>query len=123
MTEILLLMYFLTLFSIFFYLDQSMGSITGYSMLSYLILLATGTGGIFIGTQFPLVAQIFQEDSHKMAETAGIIYCLDLLGAWSAGIIVSLYLIPLLGMTFTIMIFILFKVGSCLLLLVARKKS
>lgn len=123
MTEFSQLIYFIALLASFLYLDQTGGTITDYTILSYLILLATGLGGFITGTQFPLAGQIFQRDRYKMAETAGIIYGLDLLGAWFAGIIVSLYLIPLLGMINTIMIFILFKAGSGLLLFLAGKKS
>jgi predicted membrane-bound spermidine synthase len=97
------------------------GSITTYNIMPILILFMTGLGGFTIGSQFPLAGQLFKEKNADSIKAAGILYSLDLLGAWSAGIIVSLFLIPILGMVDTILVFIIAKTGSVFVFFISSK--
>jgi len=121
MTELGLLVYLFLVLLVFFQLHQTTASMIIYNILPVLILIITGLGGVVIGSQFPLAGQIFKEKDANLIKAAGTIYSLDLLGAWSAGIIVSLFLVPILGMTDTLLVFLIINIGSTMVLYMSNK--
>jgi predicted membrane-bound spermidine synthase len=61
------------------------------------------------------------DDPHKLTKTAGIIYAVDLMGAWTAGMIVTLILIPIVGIFKTCILLLFIKTGSTLIFKLAKK--
>ncbi len=118
-TEISLIGYFLLLLATIVTFNQTDTNMMAIKFIPAFILFMTGLCGFTMGSQFPLAGRMFHQKSHNTTLAAGITYSLDLLGAWFAGMIVSLYMIPLLGMVDTILIFIIIKAGSMLVLLIA----
>ena len=61
--------------------------------LSPLFFLLSGICGYLVGLEFPLANKIYKSNT----KTAGLLYALDLFGAWLAALIVSVALVPVIG--------------------------
>lgn len=67
--------------------------------------------GYLVGSEFPLVNKIYAQDKTRI-KTAGILYALDLLGAYLAALIVSVALVPVVGILKTCILLALLKIIS-----------
>jgi spermidine synthase len=119
--EYLFVIYFGLLTIFFFFLDSRQIPDFFQSIPQYIVLLITLFCGTFVGIQFPLANKLYLDDPHKLTKTAGIIYAVDLMGAWAAGMIVTLILIPIVGIFKTCVLLLFIKTGSTLVFKFARK--
>jgi len=83
-----------------------------YSFLPFLVLLFTFFCGYMVGVQFPVANKLYLDDPNNLTKTAGVIYASDLTGAWAGGILITLILIPILGIIETAIILFTIKLGS-----------
>jgi predicted membrane-bound spermidine synthase len=77
--------------------------------------------GVFPGMEFVLAGKIYLKERKDVGETAGLLYCADLLGSWLAGILGGIVFLPVLGLFNTCMAVIILKLCNLALLIVARK--
>lgn len=81
-----------------------------------LILALNALGGFMVGLEFPVASRIYSEE-HRLGETAGIMYGMDLVGAFWGSILFSVALLPSLGITGSCWLVGILKVGSFALVL------
>ena len=83
-----------------------------YALLPFLVLLFTFLCGTLVGAQFPVANILYLDNPQNLTKTAGVIYASDLVGAWAGGIVITLFLIPILGTIETAIILFIIKLGS-----------
>jgi spermidine synthase len=100
------------------------GSFLGGSGWSQGILLVmNAAGGFLVGSQFPLANQMLLKGRDKTKGSAGILYASDLVGAFLGSIVVSVALIPVLGILRTCLLAAVLKLGSLLLVAALPSRS
>ncbi len=77
------------------------------------LLLLNGVAGFLVGAQFPLANKIWLKG--RESQGGGVLYASDLVGAFLGAILVSVLLIPVLGIPATCLLAALIKLGSLLL--------
>ncbi len=86
----------------------------------FIFFILSAISGYLVGSEFPLANRIYsQGKTHTQA--AGILYALDLAGAWFSALIVSIALLPVIGILKTCVLLLVLKIIS--LTLVASSKS
>jgi spermidine synthase len=85
------------------------------SMIPGVLLLLNAVAGFLVGAQFPLANKIWLKGSESRGP--GVLYASDLVGAFLGAILVSVVLIPLLGIQDTCLLAALIKLGSLLLVI------
>jgi predicted membrane-bound spermidine synthase len=88
-----------------------------------LLLLLNAGGGFLVGSQFPLANRMLIGGRDKLKGSVGILYASDLVGAFIGSIVVSVVLIPVVGMTRTCLLAAVLKLGSMLLALTLTRGS
>lgn len=79
--------------------------------------LLNGVAGFLVGAQFPLANELLQQESETTGRSAGFLYAADLAGAFLGSLVVSVVLIPVLGIVQTCYLVLIIKLGSMLVLL------
>lgn len=82
---------------------------------SFFFFLLSAVSGYLVGSEFPLANKIYSQD--KQSKAAGILYALDLSGAWFAALIVSFALVPVIGIIKTLILLIGLKTISWLMVI------
>lgn len=78
---------------------------------SFIFFLLSGLSGYLVGLEFPLANKICGQDkSHT--KTAGILYALDLSGAYLAALLISVALVPVIGILKTCVLLAVLKIIS-----------
>ncbi|MBA7642357.1 hypothetical protein ES703_50048 [subsurface metagenome] len=80
-----------------------------------IIFVISLVSGILVGSEFPLANKIYLKDTKRVGEVAGGLYACDLLGAWLGALIVSIWLIPVLGIVSTCILIASLKIASLIL--------
>ena len=75
----------------------------------YLIIVLSIISGLLTGYQFPLANRLYLAGHPSILYSAGTLYAADLAGAWLAGILVTLLMIPVLGLVNTAIILLCLK--------------
>ncbi len=88
-----------------------------------LLLLLNAVGGFLVGSQFPLANKMLLQGREKVKGSAGILYASDLVGAFWGSIVVSVVLIPVMGMTRTCLLAGVLKLGSLMLVAALPSRS
>jgi spermidine synthase len=84
-----------------------------------ILLALNALAGFLVGMEFPLASKMYRRVS--VSETAGILYASDLVGAFLGSLLVSVMLLPALGVLETCLLVAVLKLGS--LVLVATMPS
>ena len=87
------------------------------SLIQGLLPLSSVVAGFLVGSQFPLANRMWLRRGQEDGSAAGILYACDLVGAFAGSIVVSVILIPVLGILETCFVAAILK--ACSLLLVA----
>ncbi len=87
--------------------------------LSFIFFILSAVSGFLVGSEFPLANKIYWQDK-VYTKTAGMLYALDLIGAWLAALIVSVALVPVVGILNTCILLLVLKTIS-LVLVVSSK--
>ncbi|MFA5147395.1 MAG: hypothetical protein WC515_08465 [Candidatus Omnitrophota bacterium] len=82
---------------------------TAKTPILFFVLLAAS--GFFVGAEFPLANRIALR-GRGAADTAGMLYALDLAGSWLAALLVSAALVPLVGIPGVCSILVCVKIPS-----------
>ncbi len=78
-----------------------------------ILLTLNALAGFLVGVEFPLASKMYRRVS--ISETAGILYASDLLGAFLGSLLVSVMLLPALGVLETCLLVAVLKLGSLVL--------
>jgi spermidine synthase len=84
-------------------------------VVTWMLLLLNGVGGLLVGLQFPLSSQLHLSAHGAVSHTAGVLYAADLVGAFFGAIAVGIALLPALGATGTCFFVVALKLCSLLL--------
>jgi predicted membrane-bound spermidine synthase len=76
-----------------------------------------------VGAQVPLANRLWLAHSGSQPGREGVLYASDLVGAFLASILVSVFLIPVLGIPATCLLAALLKTGSLLLVATAGPRA
>ncbi len=87
-----------------------------------LLLLLNALGGFMVGVEFPLASRIYSE-RRGVSEAAGIIYGMDLAGAFLGSVLYSVALLPSLGLAGSCWLVGLLKLGSFTLALLGLRRT
>jgi spermidine synthase len=111
-TEVYIVSYMLVLFAFYLFSEHIQHSDIFLTLFQYVLLILAIICGFLVGVQFPLANKLFLDKWAHLTKTAGTLYALDLLGAWLGSIIISLVLIPILGIIKTCFIILFIKLLS-----------
>lgn len=78
---------------------------------SFVFFLLSAISGYLVGLEFPLANKIYGQDK-GYTKTSGMLYALDLSGAWLAALVVSIALVPVIGIFKTCMLLLILKAIS-----------
>lgn len=76
--------------------------------------------GFIGGFQFPLGSKIYLEDRKEIGYTAGITYGIDLFGSCLGVLLISAFILPVLGIAKTCLVTAIVNLGSLILIVKAR---
>ncbi|MFH1621873.1 MAG: hypothetical protein ABIA97_01985 [Candidatus Omnitrophota bacterium] len=110
--EIGLLIFSLTIIPIFIFIGNSQAN------LSFMFYIIIAISGFLVGSEFPLANSLYKQENSP--QTAGMLYALDLLGSWIGALIVSIALIPILGLIQTCIFLAVLKLSSLILIGVSK---
>jgi spermidine synthase len=79
------------------------------------LLFSNGVAGFLVGSQFPLANRMWLKGRKGLRDTAGVLYACDLVGAFLGSIVISVILIPVLGILETCLLAAILKSASLLL--------
>ena len=82
---------------------------------SFIFFIISGVSGFFVGLEFPLANKIWLQNKN-LKHAAGVLYSLDLSGAWLASLMVSLALVPVIGILNTCLFLAGLKITSLILI-------
>jgi spermidine synthase len=77
-----------------------------------MLFLLNAVVGFLVGAQFPLANQIWLSGRDGQRGATGLLYASDLVGAFGAAVLVSVALMPVLGIVGTCALVALLKLGS-----------
>jgi len=100
-------------------LHRGMGRRAVSAAVGPALLALNALAGCLVGAQFPVANSIYLRRDPELSGTAGALYAADLLGGCAAALLVSVTLLPALGIVQTCLLVAVLKAGS-LLLVAAR---
>jgi spermidine synthase len=95
----------------------------GFSAVGPALMALNALAGFLVGAQFPLGNRLYRHFHPHVVGTAGALYAADLIGACAAAILVSVVLLPALGIVQACLLVAALKAGSGLLLVSIRGKG
>jgi len=99
--ESIILIYTITITVMLFVLHSNLGQSALFAIIQPIIFTFNLFLGILIGSEFPLANKIYLGNSGRVSEVVGKLYASDLIGAWVGALVVSIWLIPILGIVNT----------------------
>ncbi|MFC1645961.1 hypothetical protein ACFL2Y_02150 [Candidatus Omnitrophota bacterium] len=102
--EIGLIIFSLAIIPLFIYLGKAKLN------LSFIFFVISAISGFLVGSEFPLANSLYQD--RNSTQTAGVLYALDLLGSWIGALIISVVLIPVIGLVQTCIFLAVLKLSS-----------
>jgi spermidine synthase len=94
-----------------------------YTSIQGILLFLSALAGGLVGAQFPLANRMWLRGRDVLGSTAGVLYATDLVGAFLGSILVSVVLIPVLGILVTCLVAAILKVVSMLLVITLIPRS
>ncbi len=88
-----------------------------FGSIQWTLLLLNALAGFLVGSQFPLANRMWLRGRESLRGKAGFLYACDLVGAFVASILVSVVLVPVLGILETCVLAAILKLGSLLLVI------
>jgi spermidine synthase len=88
-----------------------------------ILLFLNALAGFLVGSQFPLANRIWLKGREALGGTTGLLYACDLAGAFLGSIVVSVILIPILGILESCLLAAILKSASFLLVVTLTPRS
>jgi len=101
----------------FIMLHPSIDTSVEFLLLKILFLLISFISGFLIGAEFPLANKIYLQNNKSLTTVAGILYSADLIGGWSAGILISIIFLPIIGLLGSSIVVLLIKLCSFIIII------
>ena len=95
--EILIAAYCIAFIAAIPVLSTLAGSSIYSGVSKFLLLVLSGVCGFLVGGEFPISSQVKLDRSKDLGRTAGSIYARDVMGAVAGSLVISIILVPLLG--------------------------
>jgi len=114
--ESLILVFSILVPAILVIFHSHLGQTAIFALVQAVILVLSLVCGVLVGSEFPLANKIYLKDTGRVSKVAGALYAVDLLGACVGAIIVSIWLIPVLGTVNTCIMIACLKVASTTLI-------
>jgi spermidine synthase len=108
--------------TLYFLYANSMKSFV-FTSTQGILLGLNAMGGFLVGSQFPLASRLLEGENGEQKRSIGALYASDLIGAFLGSILVSVVLIPILGILATCMFVVVLKMCSLLLIVAFRSRS
>jgi len=122
--ELAIIVFSLMLPFVFLFLYPYMELRGAYFVIQALFLALCFIAGFLTAAQFPLANKIYMGSRiNNVGTTAGLLYCLDLLGGWLGGILGGLVLLPILGLSSSLLVIVFLKLSSLVMLVVSGRKA
>ena len=86
-----------------------------FTSVQVVLFLLNALAGLLVGAQFPVANRLWPRERDARREREGVLYASDLVGAFLASIVVSVFLIPILGIVATCLLAAILKLCSLLL--------
>jgi spermidine synthase len=118
--ESLILAYSILVPAVLMIFHSHLGQPAIFALVQAVILVLSLVCGILVGSEFPLASKIYLKDTGRVSEVAGALYAVDLLGACLGAILVSVWLIPVLGTVNTCIVIACLKVASTTLVATSK---
>lgn len=83
-----------------------------FGAVQWILLFLNALAGFLVGSQFPLANRTWLKGREHLSGGAGVLYASDLVGAFLGSILVSVLLIPVLGIVGTCLLAAFLKLGS-----------
>jgi spermidine synthase len=93
-----------------------------FTSTQWILLGLNVSGGFLVGSQFPLANKILEEEKGERKGSIGALYASDLIGAFLGSVLVSVVLIPILGILMTCLFVAILKLSSLLLVTALRSR-
>ncbi|MDH7487544.1 MAG: hypothetical protein QHJ81_14875 [Anaerolineae bacterium] len=116
-----LVAFWLVLPAVLTLLYRRMGEAQVSALVGPALLALNVLAGFLVGMQFPLANKMYLRRHPELSGTAGALYAADLVGAFAAALLVSVALLPALGMVQTCVLVAGLKAGSFALVLAMRR--
>jgi spermidine synthase len=113
--EVSLLIYWVAVPALLFWLFTGYTNSVVLSIAQVVLLLLNTVAGLLVGAQFPLANEMLSREGEVEKGSVGFLYASDLFGAFLGSIIVSVVMLPVLGIINTCLLAALLKLGSLLL--------
>jgi len=94
-----------------------------FTSMQGILFLLNILAGFLVGSQFPLANRMWLKGREALGGTAGVLYACDLVGAFLGSIVLSVVLIPVLGILETCLLAAILKLGSLLLVVALPSRS
>jgi len=94
-----------------------------FTSMQGILFFLNALAGFLVGSQFPLANRMWLRGREALGSTAGVLYACDLVGAFLGSIVVSVVLIPVLGILETCLLAAILKLGSLLLVAALTPRS
>ena len=121
--ELALVLYWLLVPAILSVLYSPIARPLAFTVFQGGLFLLNAVAGFLVGSQFPLANKMWLAGRQDLRGTAGILYACDLVGAFVGSVVVSVVLIPVLGMVETCLLAVALKLSSLLLILALPSRS
>lgn len=118
--ESLILAYSILVPVVLVILHSHLGQPVIFILTQAVILVLSLVSGVLVGSEFPLANKIYLKGSARVGEVAGTLYACDLVGAWVGALIVSICLIPVLGIVSTCILIACLNMVSLVLVVTSR---
>lgn len=120
--EAAILLFALALPPIFALLIERVGPLWVMSQ-ELIFFILSFTGGLLIGTQFPLANKLYGREKEFMGSSAGSLYAFDLVGACVGAIVTAVVLLPVIGTFNTCLFIATLKLAGVAFLLFTKNKN
>jgi spermidine synthase len=94
-----------------------------FASIQWILLFLNVLAGFLVGCQFPLANRMWLKGKETPGGTTGLLYACDLVGAFLGSIVVSVVLIPVLGIVATCLLAAILKLSSLLLVVALPLRS
>ena len=116
--ELALILYWCLLPIVLFALHSHSIHPRGLPFVQEILLLLNVLAGFLVGAQFPVANRMWLQDRESLRGSAGVLYACDLVGAFLGAVVVSVALVPALGILDTCLLVAMLKLGSLALVAV-----
>ncbi|MFA5231225.1 MAG: hypothetical protein WC060_03095 [Candidatus Omnitrophota bacterium] len=108
---------------IFFWLSTSSKEAVAFIGANIMFPLLSAVIGLFAGVQFTIVNKIYLNDSRQAGKISGLTYAIDLLGSCLGALLSGIFLLPVLGITWSCFTIAIINLSVSVVLSLPKSKA